>query len=111
MPERLTTPETERARRAGEHKVIGALERELDAIGHRHTVGEYRPGYCTNCPQNRIAAIPVTQCETCGRALCGLHVRERQFTDDKERARYFRLRSKIRRLQADLAQGRLITNR
>jgi hypothetical protein len=91
------------------HKVLAALEQQLAGIGHTHSPGPYHQGLCDSCGPRLRRPIPVATCRDCRRELCGVHLAWRVFADAAEESRYYRLRSKIRRVSVDLAQGRLFT--
>ena len=102
--------DAERERRASLHRQIGALEKALDAIGCAHRSHQKTRKRCVLCAHVGAEIIGAGLCLACERVLCVAHLAERTFADETERAKYFRLRSKLRRLQDDLAQGRLFSS-
>jgi hypothetical protein len=97
--------------RAVLHRVIGALEKQLDAIGCTHKHHELRPGHRHSLRCHRCRAPGFTWCFDCQHWFCGFHIAIRGFADAKEERRYYRLLSKIVRLNRELVQGQLFPGR
>jgi hypothetical protein len=93
--------------RAVLHRVIGALEKQLEAIGCKHEHHDPRPEQTHPQRCHQCAAHGFTWCFTCQHWFCGYHIASRGFEDAKEERRYYRLRSKIVRLKRELVQGQL----
>lgn len=110
MTDRDLTVEGLQLDRAAAHRVIAALQKRLEAIGHTHTGRKQGVGYCRVCGYATRFKIPVFFCFDCGHYYCGVHINERLFADAKQQTSFHRLRMKIHRLEADLAQGRLFTS-
>jgi hypothetical protein len=107
MPNDSRPHSSESARRAALHRVIGALQKQLQAIGCAHFSTCAPRGYCTQCMSYGAIMAAVIRCVNCDRDLCVIHWHRRYFEVSADEKRYYRLRSKIIRLQSELDQAPL----
>jgi hypothetical protein len=107
MPHDSRPQSPESARRAALHRVIGALNTQLEklACSHQHTVRQSK--LCDFCLAERARIAGVVRCVDCGRSLCEPHATMPAVYRKEDTDKYYRLRSKIRRLELDLTQGSL----
>jgi formylmethanofuran dehydrogenase subunit E len=107
MPHDSRPQSPESARRAALHRVIGALNTQLEklACSHQHTI--YTSKLCELCLIQRARISGVVRCVDCGRPLCEAHARMPAIYRKEDTDKYYRLRSKISRLERDLTQGSL----